>query len=197
MTRRLRRGMRKAGIGALPILAGLLMASGLLRLGDGTGQAIAREIGQITAMDHSGAAAVCTPDEDVAAVLAALQDREDRLAAREDAIAKREMMLEQADARIREQMELLTSAEAELDEMLKLADTAADDDLARLTAVYENMKPKDAAALFEQMAPQFAAGFLGLMRPDAAASIMTGLKPETAYSVSVMLAGRHANLPRE
>ena len=57
------------------------------------------------------------------------------------------------------------------------------------------MKPKDAAALFEEMSPEFAAGFLGLMRADAAALIMTGLEPTTAYSISVILAGRNANVP--
>ena len=77
------------------------------------------------------------------------------------------------------------------------ADTAAEGDLARLTAVYENMKPKDAAALFEEMDPDFAAGFLGRMRADSAAGIMAGLSPPVAYSVSVLLAGRNANVPKK
>jgi flagellar motility protein MotE (MotC chaperone) len=58
------------------------------------------------------------------------------------------------------------------------------------------MKPKDAAALFEEMDPGFAAGFLGRMRAVAAASVMAGLSPQTAYSVSVIMAGRNANAPK-
>ncbi|MEP4475030.1 MAG: hypothetical protein ABJ024_08265, partial [Lentilitoribacter sp.] len=79
--------------------------------------------------------------------------------------------------------------------LMALANTAAEDDLVRLTAVYENMKPKDASALFEQMEPGFAAGFLGRMRADAAAGILSGLSPQVAYSISVILAGRNADIP--
>ena len=62
--------------------------------------------------------------------------------------------------------------------------------------IHENMKPKDAAALFEEMAPEFAAGFLGRMRPDAAGAVMAGLDPKTAYTISVLLAGRNADVPK-
>ena len=79
---------------------------------------------------------------------------------------------------------------------LSLADEASEKDILRLTSVYENMKPKDAAILFEQMEPNFAAGFLGRMRPDIAAEILSGLSPEVAYSISVILAGRNANVPK-
>ena len=41
-------------------------------------------------------------------------------------------------------------------EEYRVADTAAEDDLIRLTTVYENMKPKDAAALFEKYWKIFA-----------------------------------------
>ncbi|KIN65935.1 hypothetical protein Z945_982 [Sulfitobacter noctilucae] len=91
---------------------------------------------------------------------------------------------------------MLEEAEANLRRTLSLTDGAAEDDLARLTAVYENMKPKDAAALFATMEPDFAAGFLGRMRPDYAAAVMTGLPPDVAYSISVILAGRNANAPK-
>ena len=77
------------------------------------------------------------------------------------------------------------------------ADKAAENDIGRLTAVYENMKPDQAAALFRLMEPSFAAGFLGRMRPDSAAAILAGLEPDLAYSISVVLAGRNADVPRE
>ena len=91
----------------------------------------------------------------------------------------------------------LTQAEAALRDTIALADTAAESDLDRLTKVYENMKPKQAAALFEEMHPNFAAGFLGRMRPEAAAEIMAGLSPEAAHTFSVVMAGRNANVPTE
>ena len=91
----------------------------------------------------------------------------------------------------------LKTAEEELRAVLALADGAAEGDLARLTAVYESMKPKDAIPLFEKMAPEFAAGFLGRMRPDAAGAILSGLPPDSAYSISAILAGRNATAPQD
>ncbi len=188
------RRLRRRRTGALPLLALLLFASVVLRLGGGTGQAIAREMGDLRAMDIAGAA-ICEPPEDVTIVLAALDARETRILEQETQIALRQSALAEAEVTIKAQLVRLREAEAGLQRMLELADGAAEDDLARLTSVYENMKPREAAALFGEMAPQFAAGFLGRMRPDAAARIMAGLEPAAAYSISVMLAGRNADLP--
>ncbi len=70
-------------------------------------------------------------------------------------------------------------------------------DIQNLTAVYQAMKPKDAAALFETMSPDFAAGFLGRMPPDSAAAILSGMSAEAAYGVSVIVAGRNADVPKD
>ncbi|MEF3048938.1 hypothetical protein V3C85_17155 [Tabrizicola sp. L79] len=91
----------------------------------------------------------------------------------------------------------LAAAEASLKATLALADGAAENDLTRLTAVYEAMKPAEAAALFETMAPEFASGFLGRMRPESAAAILSGMQPESAYSLSVLIAGRNALAPKD
>ena len=132
----------------------------------------------------------------VGQLLNALQERETRVKALETRIEVRSKALAVADAEITKRLAMLEEAEFNLRRTLSLADGAAEDDLARLTTVYENMKPKDAAALFGAMEPDFAAGFLGRMRPDAAAAVMAGLTPETAYSISVILAGRNAQAPK-
>ena len=110
--------------------------------------------------------------------LLALEDRMQALAIANEAAA----------ARLAE----LAAAEDSLRRTLAIAETAAEDDLAGLTRVYETMKPKDAAALFERMDARFAAGFLARMRPEAGAGIMAGLSPEAAHAISVVLAGRNA-----
>ena len=101
-----------------------------------------------------------------------------------------------AEAEIAERLEELRAAEAELAATVAQVETAAESDLGRLVQVYESMKPGDAAALFQTMAPEFAAGFIGRMNPNAAAAILTGLEPDTAYTISVIIAGRNANAPR-
>ncbi|WP_457647664.1 MotE family protein [Profundibacter sp.] len=194
---------RKAGRGVLFLITGFFLASGLLRLGSGTGSAIAREV---QAISHSGsqqeevepvAPAACETDEGIGELLAALKKREARVAAQEAALVDRMQVLAAAEEGAKRNLAALAEAEQQLKATMALADSAAEDDLSRLTTVYENMKAKDAAKLFEEMDPQFSAGFLGRMRPDAAAAIFAGLTPAKAYSISVILAGRNAEVPTE
>lgn len=199
-----RRAGRRAGRGALGVIVLLLVASAGLRVALGTGEAMAREAAEtaespsgVEDSTRAGPETACEVPEDMAALLSALQERKARLDAREAEIGARLQALNVADREIDRKMQALVAAEEELRATLALADEAAEGDLTRLTAVYENMKPKQAAALFEQMDPQFAAGFLGRMRPDAAAEVMAGLDPQTAYAISVILAGRNANAPTE
>ena len=93
----------------------------------------------------------------------ALKAREAQITARETALTDRMAALSLSEAAIKTRMDEMTSAEASLKKTLQIADGAAEADLTRLTAVYEAMKPADAAKLFSEMAPEFAAGFLGRM----------------------------------
>jgi flagellar motility protein MotE (MotC chaperone) len=184
---------RKAGRGVLFIVAMLFATSGALRLGSGVGTALAR------AEDAPDTAAAVTPVacEPPAALAEALSLREARLTVREAALNDRQAALALADQAITERLAALEAMETRLRETLALADGAAEADIERLTAVYQAMKPKDAAALFETMSPEFAAGFLGRMTPDAAAAILSGMSSEAAYGVSVIVAGRNAGAPQE
>lgn len=204
---------KRAGRSVLAVIAGLLIASALVRIGGGAGQALARvadgpadEMSQPAPDQETSAPAMAAMAEDfppvmseteISDMVAAFQAREDRLKAREAALEDRMAALRVADQQISDKLAELEAAEAQLRDTIALAETASKDDLDRLTLVYENMKPKQAAALFEEMDPNFAAGFLGRMRPEAAAAIMAGLSPESAHLFSVVLAGRNANVPKE
>lgn len=182
--------MRVRG-GSLVLVGGLLAASAVLRLGDIAGAALA-----LQASPPAPAPQICEASE-TPEVLAALKRREDRVTAREFALENRIRALAVAESEARKRIGELAEAEARLAATLSRVDTAAEDDLARLTEVYASMKPKEAALLFEEMDPRFAAGFLGRMPPQAAGAIMAGLTPKTAYSFSVLLAGRNARAPKE
>lgn len=188
-----RKPQRPAGKGTLHIISGLLIASAVVRVGAHAGPALAAE----DTLNTETTLPAPQPQAEAGSLLAALQDREARLDERESQIRNRIQALHVAEVEIEEKLQALVVAEENLRATIALADSAAETDLARLTTVYENMKPKEAAALFAEMPPQFAAGFLGMMRPDAAAMIMTELEPETAYSFSVVLAGRNANVPTQ
>ena len=192
--------MRRRGTarrGALSVVAMLLVTSGAIRLVAEAGPALA--VGAEAEAEEAEMATpeTCGPEDTPAALVEALRAREQRVAERETRLADRIQAMAVAEAEITEKLAELEEAEASLAALLALANSAAEDDLNRLTAVYENMKPQDAAALFEEMEPAFSAGFMGRMRPDAAAAIMSNLEAETAYLISVVLAGRNANAPTE
>ncbi|MDP2581201.1 hypothetical protein Q8W37_14775 [Shimia thalassica] len=183
--------------GSLSLVAVFLFASAAIRIGTEAGQAFAREAPLEEAPGLSGQRLQsCETREDLEKMLDMFAQRDTALRQQEEAINMRSVAISLADEKIDAKLEELKRAEDSLREMVAYASTAAEKDISRLTEVYETMKPKEAAALFEEMAPEFAAGFLGRMRPEAAAGIMAGLSPQVAYTVSVVLAGRNANAPK-
>ncbi|PZX09984.1 MotE family protein [Celeribacter halophilus] len=189
----------RSGRGALWIIAMIFGVSAMLRVASGTGAAIAREMSELSRDDMAEGQEVeaCYSDEETADLIAALLEREQKVEEQEFFLAQKMKTIELAREKALENLSALEEAEARLQATMARSQTAAEDDLAKLTAVYEAMKPKEAAELFEAMSPEFAAGFLGRMRSDAAGAILAGLDPETAYTISVILAGRNANAPRE
>lgn len=196
-----RRRLPRPGGRVSLVIALLLVGSVLVRLADGTGAAIAREIAALGASGPEGVAGLefagCVSGPDVAAMLDDLAGQRETLSARQAALDLRESDLAAAAQVVEAKLAELAAAEDGLRAMIAMAETASENDVGQLVAVYENMKPKDAAAVFEQMAPQFAAGFLARMRPDSAARILAGLQPATAYAVSAHLAGRNATVPSQ
>jgi flagellar motility protein MotE (MotC chaperone) len=196
---------RRRGQGVLMVIVVMFALSGAIRLGLGIDAA--RGLGGVataetTAPPDTVAALPDPAQTDGCAPLPAdlaraLSAREDALAAAELRLAERIAALGLAEEVLTARLADLKTAEERLAETIAQVDGAAEADLARLTSVYESMKPKEAALLFEAMAPEFAAGFLGRMRPDAAAGILAGMSSEAAYRISVILAGRNALAPRE
>ncbi|MDF2142003.1 hypothetical protein [Paenirhodobacter sp. CAU 1674] len=183
---------RWLGRSSLIMIMALFVGSAVLRLTDGAGLAFARA--SSAAQEPQGNE--CTTDAGVMALLDEVQRREQRVIEREGLMTDRTQALQLAEKRMEERLAALRAAEDELAKTVSIAEKAADEDVARLVTLYENMKPKDAARLFEEMAPEFAAGFMARMRPDAAAAIMAGVDPKVAYTISVLMAGRNANAPK-
>ncbi len=134
----------------------------------------------------------CSDLDHTAAALAALEERAIRLDEQEQSIIQESAELEARRKDIEAQLEELESAKMALEQTLSIADVAAENDLGRLTSIYENMKPRDAASLFEKMDPEFSAGFIARMRPEFAAEVIAGMDPEIAYTISVVVAGRNS-----
>ncbi|MCC1482364.1 MotE family protein [Roseibaca sp. Y0-43] len=182
---------RGKGLGiVLTLLAGLFFAAGLSRLSLGVVSALAADGPEVSAPVTQ------TPAQDAGALFEALRSREARLAEQEKALEERAERLRTAEDSLRAQIAELQAAEERLSATLALTETAAETDLTRLTTVFEHMKPPQAAALFSTMDTEFAAGFIARLDPQFAGEVMAELDPTLAYGISAVLAGRHANTPR-
>ncbi|WP_298258923.1 hypothetical protein [uncultured Litoreibacter sp.] len=176
--------------GVLTFIVSMLLLSGSIRLGS-IGFAIASSPKELPVE------AVCVTDAETQELMAMLNQRSKSIDLLEKAQAEREVKLRQAEADILANLERVEAAEAKLAQTIQRVDSASSDDIGQLTAVYQSMKPKDAALLFEQMSPDFASGFLSQMPPAVAAGILSGLSAEKAYAISVVLAGRNADAPKQ
>lgn len=185
-------------------MATLLFLSAGIRMGGDPGAAIANEVRERTANLFEGGARSRSDQsstEEIADQLMELleetREMEAALAQKEAELQARAQALALVEDSVRRNLTRLEEAEKKLSATIAKADQASENDIARLTVMYENMKPEESSALFQLMEPSFAAGFLARMRSDAAAAILAGLTPELAYTISVVLAGRNAEVPRE
>jgi flagellar motility protein MotE (MotC chaperone) len=188
-------------IGPLGVICSFLVISALTRLVVSVDTVLAQtayESEQVQRLEsveirEEPTVQLCKSDQDLQRVLDALQERELEINDKETALKERFLEIEEAERRlfgIREESE---RAKSELEETIALANGAAEKDLSQLTAVYETMKAKDAAAHFEAMAPKFAAGFFARMKASSVAAILSHLSPEFAYAITVVLAGQNVN----
>lgn len=184
-----------ARIGALGVIGALFLASAGVRLSE----AARAQEGAPPAPPPAAAArpqtADCVPEPGVAELLVGIRAREVELDARAGALEDRLQALRLAEDAAAARLAELTAAEEALAATLAIANAAAERDVARLTAVYEAMKPRLAGDLFARMEPGFAAGFVMRMRPEAAGAILSEIDPERAYAISAIMAGRNARAP--
>ncbi len=178
-------------IGTMTVIALLLLLSGAIRIGTQAGAAFASAGDAVSALPEDGCADA--PE----ALLRALQQRETAAAQMEDDLAARAAALDAAEAAVRAKLDELASAEASLNGTMAQASVAASGDVSRLVALYQAMRPQDAAAVITQMPPSFAAGFVAEMQPEAGAAILAKLDPQIAFAISAEIAGRNARAPTE
>ena len=174
-------------LGGIGLIVLCFAASAVLRAGD-AGSAWAEE-----AAHTVGAPAAPPPDKD--ALLATIRDREAQLDAEEKRLADRRQTLGVAETKLSEQLAAFEKARKQLEATLATADKAAEKDIDRVTLVYENMKPAEAAKILDRMDVAFAAGLMSRMRPEIAAQVLSGMNPDAAYAVTLTIASRNSAVP--
>jgi len=124
------------------------------------------------------------------ALLEDLRVRSSQIDAREAALAQREASGAATEKRLNERLGELSTLAGRLeglDKALKQRDEANWQDLVKL---YENMRPRDAAAIFNDLAMPVLLEVMDRMKPLKAAPIMAAMNAEKARQVTTELASK-------
>jgi flagellar motility protein MotE (MotC chaperone) len=128
-------------------------------------------------------------------VLRQLAKRRTELDAREKALGDREALLRATEQRIAEQVEQMQQLKAEYEQMTTARDEAAEASIRRLVAVYEAMKPDEAARIFETMEGAVLLDVVTRMGERRLAPILAQMSPAKAQALTVAMANRRAVQP--
>lgn len=186
----------RRAIGGVGLIVLCFVGSAGLRLAS-NGQAFAEELGALAEAEVADTIASCPTIEDAESLLGAIREREDDLAKESLRLAERSQTLNVAEAKLAEQLVAFETAQKNLEATLAVADKAAERDIDRMTTVYENMKPAEAAKIFERMDVAFAAGLLARVRPEVAAQVLASMNADSAYAVTLTIASRNHAVPTE
>ena len=121
-------------------------------------------------------------------LLQALQDRRQQLDKREADIITREGVVKTADAIVMQRIETLKGVEANIQKLLGQVDDMEQKRIANLVAVYEKMKPKDAAKVWEGMSDEVLLPIASRMKNQSLSLILAKVSPERARAITAKLA---------
>lgn len=122
------------------------------------------------------------------AVVERLGDRREVLEVREAELEMRLALVEAAEKRIAERTAALEVLEARIDAMVKEKQVSDDAQFASIVAMYETMKPKEAAAIFDELEMPVLLRVASAMSPRKMAPIMAKMQPQKAKDLTSSMA---------
>jgi flagellar motility protein MotE (MotC chaperone) len=128
------------------------------------------------------------------AVLDRLQERRKELDARSHQLEIREGLVQAAEKRIEARIGELKALDQQIKAATEKKNGAEAARFKGLVAMYENMKPKDAARIFDRLELKVLLDVAGAIKPRTMSEIMAQMSPDVAERVTVELATR-ANAP--
>lgn len=129
------------------------------------------------------------------AVLERLQDRRQELESRTRDLEMRENLLKAAEKRLEAKVGELKDVEVRVNAAMGARDKAEADRFKSIVAMYENMKPKDAARIFDRLDLKILVEVATQIKPAKMSEILASMTSEGAERLTVELASR-ASAPR-
>ena len=124
------------------------------------------------------------------AMLRSIKQERDLLADQKEALARRAAEVDLAAETVQIERARLGELQGEVESLLAKVEQAHTADVDRLVALYQNMKPKDAAGIMNDMDIEVTVMVLGTMAERDAAPIMAALNPVRARAVSQIILER-------
>lgn len=124
------------------------------------------------------------------AILERLSDRRQQLDARDEELVMRENLLKAAEKRVEAKVAELKELEAKVKSALDQRDQNELKRFKSIVAMYENMKPKDAARIFDRLDLKILVEVSAQMKPATMSAILAQMAPEAAERLTVELAQR-------
>ena len=103
---------------------------------------------------------------------------------------RKKQELAAAEQRIRTRLDALKAAKAALGEAKSARAAGTAQGIDHLIAVYDAMKPADAATILAALPPDFAAEILARVQPETGARIIAGIEPGQAAVLTARMGSR-------
>ena len=130
------------------------------------------------------------------AVLERLQDRREVLDSRTRDLEMRESLLKAAEKRVEAKVAELKDVEARVNAAMGNRDKAEADRFKSIVAMYENMKPKDAARVFDRLDLKILVDIATQMNSRKMSEVLSLMSSDGAERLTVELASRASATPK-
>ncbi len=135
----------------------------------------------------------CTDVPEAVALMEELGERRLRIKRYLEEMDNRERELQVAEASLRARLTELKAAKASILSNDTHQKTRLQDDIDRLVAVYDKMKPAEAAAVLTNLPVNFAAEILMRVEPETGARIIAAVEPNQAAVLTTHMGARSVN----
>jgi flagellar motility protein MotE (MotC chaperone) len=129
------------------------------------------------------------------ALLERLQSRREQLDGRAQELDLRESLLRAAEKKIEDELAELKTTEDQIAAADQARKAEEDQKLKDLVTMYENMKPKQAAAIFDALDMKVLVAVATRMNPKKTGDIVAKMAPDAAQRLTVALAKRELTDP--
>lgn len=132
----------------------------------------------------------CTDVPEAVALATELRDRALRIERYLEALDVRKAELAAAEAALKARAAELRQQKSGLQTRRDTASSEVRADIDRLVAVYDQMKPAEAAAVLTNLPPDFAAEILMRVQPETGARIIASVEPRQAALLTAQMGAR-------